>query len=174
MNRRINPKHLSGDNQARTLHHMTELMRLIEAHLDHYGVTRAAFARKCGTNPQTVQNWKARPTTLPQPHHLKAVADVIGLPYEVVLGAALVDAGYRDAVVYDAAALRERLDRVSQRDNSVLAQIAQRLSEDLQGSPPPPRPLEDLQAGPTVDGVADVIRDSLGVDDRHDGGQLGG
>lgn len=75
---------------------MTELMRLIQGHLDRYGVTRAEFARRAGTTPQTVQNWKDRPTTLPRREHLEGVARVIGVPYAVVLGAALRDAGYSD------------------------------------------------------------------------------
>lgn len=58
---------------------MTELMRLIQGHLDKYGVTRAEFARRAGTTPQTVQNWKDRPTTLPRREHLEGVARVIGV-----------------------------------------------------------------------------------------------
>lgn len=71
-------------------------MRLIQGHLDRYGVTRAEFARRAGTTPQTVQNWKDRPTTLPRREHLEGVAQVIGVPYAVVLAAALKDAGYQD------------------------------------------------------------------------------
>lgn len=71
-------------------------MRLIQDHLDRYGVTRAEFARRAGTTPQTVQNWIDRRTTLPRPEHLHGVANVIGKPYRVVLDAALVDAGYLD------------------------------------------------------------------------------
>jgi hypothetical protein len=80
-----------------TLRPMTELMRLIQGHLDRYGVTRAEFARRAGTTPQTVQNWKDRPTTLPRREHLEGVARVLGVPYAVVLNAALSDAGYRDS-----------------------------------------------------------------------------
>ena len=75
---------------------MNELRRLIQAHLDKYGVTRAEFARRAGTKPQTVQNWWDNPTTLPQRKHLEGVAAVIGVPYAVVLAAALKDAGYQD------------------------------------------------------------------------------
>jgi lambda repressor-like predicted transcriptional regulator len=73
-----------------------ELMGLIQAHLDKYGVKRAEFARRAGTTPQTVQNWIDRPTTLPRREHLEGVARVIGVPYAVVLAAALKDAGYQD------------------------------------------------------------------------------
>ncbi len=75
---------------------VSELLDLIQAHLDRYGVTRSEFARRAGTTPQTVQNWKDRPTTLPRREHLEGVARVIGVPYEVVLSAALQDAGYSD------------------------------------------------------------------------------
>lgn len=80
-----------------TLRPMTELMRLIQGHLDKYGVTRAEFARRAGTTPQTIQNWMDRPTTLPRREHLEGVARVIGVPYGVVLAAALKDSGYADA-----------------------------------------------------------------------------
>ena len=73
-----------------------ELMALIQEHLDKYGVKRAEFARRAGTTPQTVQNWIDRPTTLPRREHLEGVANVIGVPYAVVLAAALKDAGYQD------------------------------------------------------------------------------
>jgi transcriptional regulator with XRE-family HTH domain len=76
------------------VHLVGELMKLIQAHLDRYGVSRAEFARRAGTTPQTVQNWKDRPRTLPKAHHLRGVANVIGLPYETVLKAAMIDAGY--------------------------------------------------------------------------------
>jgi transcriptional regulator with XRE-family HTH domain len=76
------------------VHIVGELMRLIQEHLDKYGVSRAEFARRAGTLPQTVQNWISRHGTLPQPGHLRGVADVLGLPYETVLNAALMDSGY--------------------------------------------------------------------------------
>lgn len=148
---------------------MAELWRLIDAHLTHYGVTAAAFARKCDTKAQTVQNWKDHPTTLPKPHHLRAIAKVIGMPYEAVLGAALVDAGYRDNVVDDAADLRQRLDAAAGRDNETLARIAGDLAKKLMNAPPPPR-LDDMQAG-SSDPIADFIRRDLDREDGQDGGQ---
>jgi transcriptional regulator with XRE-family HTH domain len=115
---------------------MSELWQMIETHLDHYGVTRATFARKCGTVPQTVQNWYNRPTTLPRPEHLRAVAKVIGMPYETVLNAALVDAGYRQEVVDNVVSLRRELDAAAGRDNAALADIAAELSRQLGITPP--------------------------------------
>ena len=78
---------------------MTELMRLIQAHLDRYGVSRAEFARRAGTTPQTVNNWRHELKSLPDATHLRGVAEVTGLPYLIVLDAALVDAGYRPRAV---------------------------------------------------------------------------
>lgn len=69
-------------------------MDLIQTHLDKYGVKEAEFARRIGTSPQTVSNWKLRGTTLPTRRLLEGVAEVTGLPYPTVLGAALADAGY--------------------------------------------------------------------------------
>jgi len=54
---------------------VSELLDLIQAHLDRYGVTRSEFARRAGTTPQTVQNWKDRPTTLPRREHLEGEFD---------------------------------------------------------------------------------------------------
>lgn len=74
---------------------VSELMKLVQAHLDKYGVKEAEFARRIGTAPQTVSNWKARGTTLPSRRLLEGVAAVTGLPYQRVLDAALIDAGYQ-------------------------------------------------------------------------------
>ena len=94
---------------------MSELLGLINSHLDKYGVKRAEFARRAGTTPQTVQNWVAR-GTLPRPNHLQGVAGVIDVPYLIVLDAALVDAGYRDSMTDDVAAIRARLERLAEDD----------------------------------------------------------
>lgn len=115
---------------------MTQLWGLIEAHLDHYGVTSAAFARKCGTTSQTVANWRNGSTSLPNPSHLRSIAQVIGAPYEVVLNAALVDAGYRDEVVDNVVMLRGKLDAMAHRDNVALAAIAEKLAAQLGVDPP--------------------------------------
>lgn len=89
---------------------MSELRRLIQAHLDEYGVTRSEFARRSGTKPQTVQNWWDKPTTLPSRRHLEGVAAVLRTPYLVVLTAALVDAGYLDSMDAGIAELAAAVD----------------------------------------------------------------
>lgn len=94
---------------------MPELLGLINSHLERYGVKRAEFARRAGTTPQTVQNWVAR-GTLPRPNHLQGVAGVIDVPYLIVLDAALVDAGYRESMTDDVAAIRARLERLAEDD----------------------------------------------------------
>lgn len=94
-----------------TIHLMSELMRLIQSHLDRYGVTRATFAKRVGTTPQTVQNWKSRSTTMPRAEHLAGIARETGIPYLAVVDAALIDAGYRDSLVDDFDALKVRLAR---------------------------------------------------------------
>lgn len=94
-----------------TVYLMSELMRLIQSHLDRYGVTRATFAKRIGTTPQTVQNWKTRSTTMPKPEVLKGVATETKIPYLIVLDAALVDAGYRDSLADDLKALKVRIAR---------------------------------------------------------------
>jgi hypothetical protein len=74
---------------------MGEFWGIIQAHLDRYGVREAAFARKIGTVSQTTSNWKHRGLAqLPKRELLEAVARETSTPYEVVLGAVLVDIGY--------------------------------------------------------------------------------
>jgi hypothetical protein len=102
---------------------MSELLRMIQAHLDRYGVKRAEFARRAGTKPQTVQNWVDK-GTLPRPNHLHGVANVIDAPYLIVLDAALVDAGYRDSMTDDVPALRHRLERLADDDPAAFQEIA--------------------------------------------------
>jgi transcriptional regulator with XRE-family HTH domain len=99
---------------------MTELMRLIQQHLDRYGVTRAEFARRAGTSPQTVQNWMHEIRALPDAKHLQGVADVIGVPYVVVLDAALADAGYLNAASSTAADIEARVRAAADADDSVI------------------------------------------------------
>lgn len=118
-----------------------QLIGLIQAHLDKYGVTRSEFARRAGTTPQTVQNWWDKPTTFPRPEHLKGVAEVIGVPYLLVLEAALVDAGYRELTADEA-------------------------EEDA-----PPPSLNDPEPRPAVDDVADIFRRDFDAHSRRHRGQ---
>lgn len=139
---------------------MPELMGIIQAHLDRYGVTRAEFARRAGTSPQTVQNWKDR-ATLPRPDILHGVAEVVDAPYLIVLDAALVDAGYRDAMVDDVAALRSRIQRLADTDPAGLRRLAVFIS-DLERDLPEP-----VAAKPTAELLAELLR-------RVDPGELDG
>lgn len=82
---------------------MGELWSIIQGHLDLYGVREAAFARRMGTGPQTINAWKVRGLKrLPERHLLEAVARETGTPYAVVLQAALVDTGYAATVTPEA------------------------------------------------------------------------
>lgn len=102
---------------------MTELMRLIQAHIDRYGVTRATVARRAGMSPQTVQNWRDEIKALPEVKHLRGIAEVIGVPYPVVLDAALADAGYRDSAVDDAPSLEARMRRAADADPAIIEEM---------------------------------------------------
>jgi transcriptional regulator with XRE-family HTH domain len=99
---------------------MTELMRLIQAHIDRYGVTRATVARRAGMSPQTVQNWRDEIRALPDAQHLRAIAEVIGVPYTVVLDAALTDCGYRESSTDDAPALEAKMRRAVEVDPAII------------------------------------------------------
>lgn len=82
---------------------MSELWNIIQAHLDAYGVREAEFARRMGSAPQTLSNWKHRGLRdLPERRLLEAVAVLTNTDYLRVLNAALVDIGYRDTVADNA------------------------------------------------------------------------
>lgn len=74
---------------------MSELWKLIQAHLDEFGVREAALARRMGTAPQTLNSWKKRGMRqLPTRELIEALAREIRQPYAVVLRAILVDLQY--------------------------------------------------------------------------------
>lgn len=79
---------------------MSELVAIVQRHLDSYGVTEAAFAKRMGINPQTINAWRNRGglKRLPERRILEAVAHETRTPYEDVLHAALVDTGYAAGV----------------------------------------------------------------------------
>lgn len=79
---------------------MSELVAIVQRHLDSYGVTEAAFAKRMGINPQTINAWRNRGglKRLPERRILEAVARETRTPYEEVLHAALVDTGYAAGV----------------------------------------------------------------------------
>ncbi|ORA25209.1 hypothetical protein [Mycobacterium aquaticum] len=108
---------------------MSELMRLIQSHLDRYGVTRATFAKRIGTTPQTVQNWKTRSTTMPKAEHLLGIANETGIPYLAVVDAALMDAGYRSSLADDIDALKVRLARYIRESDRGVEEIQEYLSQ---------------------------------------------
>lgn len=139
---------------------MSELMRLIQSHLDRYGVTRATFAKRVGTTPQTVQNWKSRSTTMPRPEHLKGVAKETGIPYLIVLDAALMDAGYRDSLADDLDALEVRIARYVRDAQRGVVELQEYLSQPYF---PDQGDMRQLPADATTEEVDDFI-DILAAD----------
>lgn len=74
---------------------MSQLWNLVQAHLDRWGVTEAALARKMDTRAQTLNSWKNRGVReMPKPHTLAALARATRQNYDHVLTAALHDTGY--------------------------------------------------------------------------------
>ena len=149
---------------------MTELMRLIQAHRDRYGVSRAEFARRAGTSPQTVQNWRDEIKAIPDVRHLKGVAEVTGLPYVVVLDAALVDAGYRDTVTDDAATLEARMRRAVDADPAVLDDLwfaVNRIKAERELG----QRSDQSQSRAAADLIARILGGGFDGDDRDNGGE---
>lgn len=79
---------------------MSELVRLVDEYRASHGMPPdASIARMMGVAPQTINAWRRRGIrSLPSEATLKALAEVLDLPYEeYVLQVALYDAGWRDA-----------------------------------------------------------------------------
>ena len=74
---------------------MSELWKIVQAHRDRYGPSVSEVARRMGVGSQTLFNWRDRPMReLPTRRVLVALSEVTGEPYQNVLRAALLDAGY--------------------------------------------------------------------------------
>lgn len=74
---------------------MRELIRLVQAHMDQYGVSEAEVARRIGANPQTVNTWRnGEMKQLPRQPYLQKLAELTKTDYASVLAAALLDTGY--------------------------------------------------------------------------------
>ena len=74
-----------------------KLWKIVEEHIDKYGPTEAAVARRLGISSSGLHRWKTgNPPPLPRPANLHRLAELTGKPFRVVLEAALDDAGYGD------------------------------------------------------------------------------
>jgi transcriptional regulator with XRE-family HTH domain len=131
---------------------MSELIKLVQQYLDKHNVRDAAFARNIGASPQAISKWRKKPDTFPEPEHLQGVARVTGVPYLVVLDAALLDAGYRESLVDDVRTLRTRLARLARVSDE---RTMQDLEEFIQSGWIPPENVDDVAQpgmhGPAID-----------------------
>jgi transcriptional regulator with XRE-family HTH domain len=74
---------------------MRQLISIVQAHMDEYGVSEAEVARRIGATPQTVNSWRnGEMKQLPRQRYLRALAEVTQTDYASVLTAALADTGY--------------------------------------------------------------------------------
>lgn len=74
---------------------MRQLIQIVQAHMDEYGVSEAEVARRIGATPQTVNSWRnGEMKQLPRQHYLSALAELTRTAYTTVLAAALNDTGY--------------------------------------------------------------------------------
>ncbi|EHB58956.1 helix-turn-helix domain protein [Mycolicibacterium rhodesiae JS60] len=74
---------------------MRQLIAIVQAHMDEYGVSEAEVARRIGATPQTVNSWRnGEMKQLPRQRYLRALAEVTHTDYAGVLTAALADTGY--------------------------------------------------------------------------------
>lgn len=74
---------------------MRELIGIVQAHMDQYGVSEAEIARRIGATPQTVNQWRnGELKQLPRQKYLQSLAELTKTDYVTVLSAALVDANY--------------------------------------------------------------------------------
>ncbi|WP_194838213.1 hypothetical protein [Nocardia sp. XZ_19_369] len=108
---------------------MSELLRLVQNHLDRWGVKKAEFARRAGTTPQTLYTWATRPLRqLPDKHILDGIAREARYPDWLILDAALIDAGYRSSYP-DVAEIRQRLRMLTPDDCREIAREAGDLAD---------------------------------------------
>lgn len=74
-----------------------QLWHLVQQWMDSipYPPSQSRLAARLEVSRSTLTDWKYR-RGFPSPDNLKALAREIGVPYERVLDAALMDRGYRD------------------------------------------------------------------------------
>lgn len=74
----------------------TQLWRYVDAWRarQRFHVSQAALAREVGVKPTALSQWKLGQSR-PAPANLRSLSSVIGVPYEVLLDALLIDMGYR-------------------------------------------------------------------------------
>lgn len=74
---------------------MTEVGRLIDLYADsqEYRPADAAMARRIGVSKSAFGKWR-HAQAFPKPHHVRALATLLGIPHRTLLTAFLVDAGY--------------------------------------------------------------------------------
>lgn len=70
-----------------------ELVKEYRQRYEPYPPTMSRIAEQVGVSRQTLANWET-PTKLIDKRHLVALAEVLGVPYSVVLNALLEDIGY--------------------------------------------------------------------------------
>lgn len=74
---------------------MGHLWDIVQAHHDAYGPSIAEIARRIGMSSSGVHAWNRRGIkAMPRPQNLRALAELTGTPYDDVIHAALLDAGY--------------------------------------------------------------------------------
>lgn len=74
---------------------MGKFYDLIQDHIDAqpYGASERQIAKRLGVTQTTLKNWRT-PKRLIEREHLRAVAELTGVPYLRVLDALLDDIGY--------------------------------------------------------------------------------
>ena len=72
-----------------------QLIKIIDEHRERVGQpSEASIARALGVTPQAVSAWRKQSARLPAATTLRKLAALTHVPYEEVLRASLVDAGY--------------------------------------------------------------------------------
>lgn len=79
---------------------MSELGRLIDEHrgMQKYPPSYSRIAAQAGVSRQVMSKWRAGTAGLPLAENLHALSRALSVPYQRVLEAALVDAGYYDPI----------------------------------------------------------------------------
>lgn len=71
------------------------LWAIVQAHQDRYGPSISEIARRIGMSSSGVHAWNKRGVkAIPRVENLRALSELTGVPYDDVLQAALLDAGF--------------------------------------------------------------------------------
>lgn len=131
---------------------MSNIGAFIQAYQDKHGSSDRALALRVGVTPTLIGKWKhGRFVELPKPELIEALAQQMGVKYDLVLDAFLADAGYREDVMGNAehpapTSIRRRPGNVSDEDEAAAVAAAAQAARRGRSSGRAARAAQDADA----------------------------